>query len=175
MLLILRSRTGDRKGHLTGHVTFTYQVTRERYGTNFDCFEFLDPKNGRNKKNHLSSSTTTKVSNSSVSRSGLDLWRSPKVTDGSEDADLVPKNKEFLGHEIVGVKKIKILQWKLPKLWIYWGGGGVTRKVILNKVTLRRLTLFLDYNIYLRSMSLRFIDVPYCVLKETFESKEVFF
>ena len=27
-----------------GHVTSTFKVTRERYGTNFDCFEFLDPK-----------------------------------------------------------------------------------------------------------------------------------
>ena len=44
------SVAGDKKGHLTGHVTFMYQVTREKYGTNFDCFEFLGPKNGRNNK-----------------------------------------------------------------------------------------------------------------------------
>ena len=25
-----------------GHVTSTYKVARERYGTNFDCFEFCD-------------------------------------------------------------------------------------------------------------------------------------
>ena len=29
----------------------------------------------------------------------------------------------ILGHGIVGVKTFEILQWKLPKLWIYWGGG----------------------------------------------------
>ena len=68
-----QSRTGDRRGQLTGHVTFTYKITRESYGTNFDCFEFLDPKMLETKKNHLSISTTTKVSNSPVSRSGLDL------------------------------------------------------------------------------------------------------
>ena len=27
-----------------GHVASTYKVTRERYGTKFDCFEFLDLK-----------------------------------------------------------------------------------------------------------------------------------
>ena len=27
-----------------GHVTSTYKVTRERYGTSFYCFEFPDPK-----------------------------------------------------------------------------------------------------------------------------------
>ena len=80
-------------------------------------------KNGGNKKNHLSRLTTTKISNSPVSKSGLDLRRSPKVTDMSEDVDF--GSNGFLGYGVVSVLKIRILQWKLAQLWIY-GGSKIT-------------------------------------------------
>ena len=40
----------DREGHVQGHVTLTYKVTRQGYCIGLCFFEFLDPKNPKNKK-----------------------------------------------------------------------------------------------------------------------------
>ena len=58
------STTRDRKGHIQGHVTLTYKVTRQGYSIGLCCIEFPDPKNQGNKKDvHRSSSSTTRDKN----------------------------------------------------------------------------------------------------------------